>query len=143
MKWIIDMEAFQINGRWFPKEIAILNPETLKCDCFIVKCDVPYKSLRPEYKSTINFQFARHGIYWDYGKYTLIEVKEIIISMVHSDEVFVKGDEKARFFETWFPLVQQINAPALKNLNKYENEKCNMNHGHCARRKCFELAPYV
>src|SRR5271167_1722590 len=99
------MEAFQISGKWFPKEIAILNPSTQECVCLTIKCDVPYKYLKPIVLPTVRYQFARHGIYWDDGDYTLTHGKHIITRLVNLevDDVFVKGDQKEEFFGSWFP----------------------------------------
>jgi len=92
-------------------------------------------------------QFAIHGLYWDQGDYSLQRANQIIVNKVKAgDEVYVKGDQKAKFFETWFPqMVFEItNAPAIKDLKLCRNQVCNKNHqGMCARRKCFELLPYV
>jgi hypothetical protein len=91
-----------------------------------------------------------HGLYWDQGEYSLEKAEQIIVGKVKTDEVYVKGDQKVKFFETWFPQVFQItNAPAIKNLKLCKHEVCGKNHQgncdrcKCARRKCFELLPYV
>jgi hypothetical protein len=146
MKWIVDMEAFQINGKWYPKEIAILNTITLNCTCLTIKCDVSYRSLEPFAMPMVRYQFSRHGIFWDDGEYSLSEAKQNITNLVNMDvdKVFVKGYQKETFFASWFPRVYGIDAPALKDLNKCPNQVCDKNHHfNCARRKCFELLPYV
>jgi hypothetical protein len=146
MKWIVDMEAFQVRGKWYPKEIAILNPLTLKCVCLMIKCGMPYRYLEPFDLPIVRCQFAMHGIYWDSGDFSLSHAKEIITSLVDMevDDVYVKGDQKESFFRNWFPRVHQVVAPPFRYLNKCNNRVCDKNHNrNCAQRKCFELVPYV
>ena len=148
MKWIADMEAFQIGSKWYPKEIAILNTVTRECICLTTRCSIPYSMVYPNYLPTLKCQFAIHGLYWDQGDYSLHRANQIIVNKVKAgDEVYVNGDQKAKFFETWFPSSQVFeitNAPAIKDLKLCRNQVCNKNHqGMCARRKCFELLPYV
>ena len=147
MKWIVDMEAFQIGGKWYPKEIALLNPVTLEWTSLMVKCNVPYKLVVNRHVlPTIKSQFARHRIYWDEGEYTLAQAKQIITGLVNMevDTVFVKGDQKEKFFQSWFARLEQIVAPTFKELCQYPKETCGKHNNHfCARRKCFELVPYV
>jgi hypothetical protein len=102
--------------------------------------------LHPIHLPTVKCQFAIHGLYWDQGDYSLEKAQQIIVNKVKADdEVYVKGDQKATFFDTWFPQVFQItNAPAIKDLKLCRSEVCDKKHqGKCARRKCFELLPYV
>lgn len=145
MKWIVDMEAFQVNSEWYPKEIAILNTSTLECKCLMIKCCIPFKNVHPVDMATIKWQFRSHCIYWDSGDYTLEEAKLIITKCVNKDDdVYVKGDQKEKLFQTWFPRVHSIDSPPLRNLNECINEVCDKLHSrNCARRKCFELIPYV
>ena len=145
MKWIIDLEAYQLDGFWFPKEIALLNVETMECFCSTVKAEIGYNLINPTHRRTIAYQYRRHRLRWEEGDETLANVKRKIQSMVKSqDTVYCKGDQKVYYFQEWFDNVVEINAPSFKTLNKYPLRYCDKKHGLiCAKRKCFELIEYV
>src|SRR5437773_1156381 len=89
MKWIADMEAFQIGSKWYPKEIAILNTVTRECICLTTRCSIIYSMVYPNYLSTLKCQFAIHGLYWDQGDYSLQRANQIIVNKVKA------GDERS------------------------------------------------
>ena len=145
MKWIIDLEGYQLDGIWFPKEIALLNVETQECTCLIIKLEVAYRFVSRDYYRTIGFQFKRHRLRWDEGDYNLATAMEKFRDMVHAqDIVYCKGDQKVKYFKSWFDQVEEVNAPAFKTLDKFPSKYCDRKHGLiCAKRKCFELIEYV
>lgn len=145
MKWIVDMEAYQLDGCWYPKEIALLNVATAECTCLLINTDVDYKFINPKYYRTIGYQFRRHRLLWNEGDYHIDGVKKKLQCMVNSDdEVYCKGDQKVKYFKNWFTNVIELDAPSFKDLNKYPLRYCARKHGIiCAKRKCFELLEYV
>ena len=145
MKWVVDMEAYQLGGSWYPKEIALLNADTGECTCLTIYVDVHYNIINPIYYPTIGYQFRRHRLRWNEGEYHIATVKAKFQSMVNlEDEVYCKGEEKVQYFKSWFKNVFEVHAPSFKVLKKYPDKYCERQHGFiCAKRKCFELLEYI
>jgi len=140
MVWYIDMEAYHYNGNFIAKEIAIVNSDDSQCFHYFIKNpqDLPRRPATP----SCYFQFKRHNLDWNFGKWNFTDAISDIQQHIKDDIVFAKGVEKTKFLQRWFPQLQDtvwISTP-FKNLNKCFSALCNVKHGrNCARRKVHEL----
>ena len=138
IEWFLDMEAYQLNGKYWPKEIAILNHEGTICHNFHIWAPRQSKNLAKGL--TAQHQFNRHNLRWEFGEWRLADVKTLIRLTIGQQPVGIKGEEKCRLFEQWGLNVHGLDElPSLKTLNNYPNEHCEILHGTCARQKCHEL----
>jgi hypothetical protein len=138
--WYVDFEGYHFDHRYFVKEIAILNKDTLKCYNYFVlnPCCIP----ECPNTQTTNFQYNRHKLSWRFGDHNFLETMMVIASKVKSDVVFAKGREKVKFLKRWLPQIEEMTwiATPFKNLYNCVSEICEVKHGYnCARRKVHEL----
>ena len=145
--WIIDFEAYQVHGDFYPLEITLLNAQDVQ-ECFHFYIYYP----RDHYNNlTIKFQFRQHGIKWGDGDDTMASALEKLHRQVwNGDTIYVKGGQKTELVNLWFPKNTVID---LMELRKYLSMKSCREHTcdfhkkdvalNCSRRKAFTLLPYV
>ena len=152
--WILDMECYQIDGELFPLEICLLNVDDVKqYFIYYVKYSNNYFN-----NLVIKYQFNRHGLKWKDGDETLystvFKLKQIIS---HNDAtIYVKGDQKQKLVIKWFSDRRRhvdiidigVNAPSINNLKtQCLSQTCDRHISNleyfCAKRKCYQLLPYV
>ena len=138
IEWFLDMEAYQLNGKYWPKEIAIVNRDSSICHNFHIWAPRRLKNLAKGL--TAQYQYKRHNLRWEFGEWKLSDVKTLIRLTIARQPVGIKGEEKCRYFEQWGLNVHSLDElPSLKTLNIYPNEHCEIRHGTCARQKCYEI----
>ena len=144
MGYIVDFEAYQVCSMFYPKEIAFLNIHTNECFQYYIRW--PWHV----WDMTTHWQLRRHAMDWSEGKYTINEaVDDAQQRILLSEVLYVKGDQKLKYLQKhWFPrnTIKEITcAPSLKNLNSFHDKTCFMHYGKkfCARRKVYELRPYI
>jgi hypothetical protein len=157
-RWILDMECYQMDSEIFPVEIALLNADVNQC--FVYYISYPKNNYS---HAARKYQFSRHGFYWHNGDQTLDNAVKDICQKVTVNEatynkVYVKGHEKHKLVSTWFLSSNGIrqcdvidignDAPnflVMKNLcmEKTCDKHGNKLHLFCARRKCYQLLPYI
>ena len=74
--WYIDFESYQIEGRFYVKEIAILSHDLQQCYVYYTKSP---KNMAIRKDSCIRYQRRQHDISWNYGFDTF---KNIMIDIV-------------------------------------------------------------
>jgi hypothetical protein len=144
MYWLIDFESFKFCGEeYIVKEICILNSNGTECYNYFVKSPSFYHS--PDDNKTINFQYNRHRIPWNYGDYTFKDAIEDIWKKVGANITYVKGLEKKQFLEKFLFRVGELDmVPPFKKLNAMRLQWCEHRHGiWCARRKVYEIKNYI
>jgi hypothetical protein len=139
MVWYIDMEAYQFNGCYIVKELAIVN-EDKQCFHYLIRNpkNIP---TRPKTAATYH-QFKRHRLGWTYGNCSFSSSILDIQQRIKNDTVLCKGLEKTKFLEKWLPQIQDAEwiTTSFNKLNNCYNEMCDNRHSiHCARRKVHEL----
>jgi hypothetical protein len=136
MVWYVDFEAYQIDGHYYVKEIAIIDRH---CYNYFIKNPrhLPYLPNN----STTYFQFTRHELPWNFGNVTFVEAIHDIRQKVKFDTIYCKGTEKTKFLKAWLPQTIEIDwIPAFNELNNCIHETCDYEHGNnCARRKVHEM----
>ena len=163
--YILDFEAYQIDGKFYPVEIALVNCQTKKFQVFHIAYpemrNLPLLAQLP-FLDAIDWQLRRHGIPFDapFARYCLCTVKTLNEYIVHGDTVLVKGLQKVLYFRDWFPKcvnVQQLDdhpkietlIQQLKNASSdhvVSQNRCLAVHSKpaavdkfCALEKCFAI----
>lgn len=142
--WFLDFEGYSCGGHDFiVKEISILSNDGVHCFTYRVSSPNNYTCFPQD--RTFRYQFQRHQLAWEEGDYSFSSAIHDILNKVNSGILFVKGLEKQRFLELYFPYVSQLNMiPSFKHLNSCHTEWCEYRHGkYCARRKVHELKYFV
>ena len=68
MKYIIDVQGFQINGQFIAKELSVISMNG-EIKSLIIRPPIPWDSLSPKSKAVNSWvQRNHHGIPWDAGK---------------------------------------------------------------------------
>ena len=73
IEWFLDMEAYQLNGKYWPKEIAIVNRDSSICHNFHIWDPRRLKNLAKGL--TAQHQYKRHNLRWEFGEWKLFDVK--------------------------------------------------------------------
>lgn len=138
--WYIDFEAYQLDNKYYVKEISIVNKDTLQCYNYFVKnpSEIPD---RPN-NQTFWYQYKRHHLRWKFGDYNFLEAIGDIIIKVKGDAVFGKGPDKVNYLKIWLPQIEEMTwiVTPFRSLYNCISEVCEIEHGlNCARRKVHEL----
>src|SRR5271154_2840065 len=147
MSWFLDFEGFHLPEHGFIiKEIAILNKDN-KDLCYNYFIKGPKSLNFSDLDRTIQFQYQRHQLRYDFGDYEFNEAMMDIARKLKCDTVYIKGNEKYKFISNMFlspKFVDLENVPAFKYLNNCDHERCSVKHGNCcARRKVYELHHFI
>jgi len=155
--WILDFECYQFLAVYYPVEIALLDVNNVVCSSYYIK--YPGVNIK---NATEKWQHKRHGLTWNEGDETLQNAINHIQSKVTTSNdkvhIYVKGEQKQQLVSNWFLFCHENShvhvldignrAPNFNTLkDQCVGETCtkhltNLQH-FCARRKCFQLLPYV
>jgi hypothetical protein len=137
--WYLDFEAYQVKGKYYLKEVALLSADGEYCYNYFIRnpSSMPY---RPP-GATTHYQYLKHQLRWNFGDYHFNEAMDDIFKKVADDTILVKGREKVEYLKTELNNVKEIDwLPSFKYLNNCLHERCTVRHGNCcARRKVHEL----
>lgn len=139
--WYLDFEGYCFERyNVFIKEIAILSNDGTKCYNYHIYHPTP-TDLNRKFSNVACYQYHRHFLPWEFGKYDLLEALTDIKEKIGSDDIFIKGEGKCEYLKQFFPNMKCLpENPSIYMLNNCLNETCNFKHGkYCARRKVFEL----
>src|SRR5271163_4527 len=142
--WYCDFEGFSCGGNDFiVKKISILSSDGTQC--FTYKVGSPNNYIYSPQDKTFRYQFERHHLAWEDGDYSFSHAMWDITMKVKGCVLYVKGLEKQRFLQNYFPYVSQLDmVPSFKQLNSCTTEWCEYRHGKCcARKKVHELKHFV
>ena len=139
-----DFEGFSCGANEFiVKEISILSNDGMQC--FTYRVGSPNNCTYFPRDSTFKYQYDRHHLAWEDGDYCFSDAMGDIRQKVLGSVMYVKGEQKQRFLEKYFPYVSQLDMlPSFSKLNSCPTEWCEYRHGkNCARRKVHELKYFV
>ena len=135
--WYLELEAYNVEGNVFVKEIAILKGDRTQCyTYFINQHSVPVPTSE-EYKN----QKSLLGLAWSYGQYTFDEAIAAIKEKVAEDDlVFVSDPHSSYYIKQYLPkITYQLCEIGFKMVN-CPSENCDVKHGNqCAGRKVHEI----
>lgn len=162
--FLVDIQAFYVKKRFYPKEIGILNLLTHQTAHFIIKSPFPKSLLETEDETEVTWlEHHYHGLDWNSGTTSLEEFITTFESIISSSSsidtlgpvrIFVKGLEKANLLSTILKDIATVhtiieitnkNIPALR---KYAYQPHCLNHvfmkknGHCALSNVMFLKNY-
>ncbi len=143
--WYIDFEGYQLApDDYIVKEISILKSDGSACFTYLVNSPKNY-AYRPENNQTMQYQFNRHKLGWNFGDFMFRDVMADIRAKVEDKMVFCKGLEKCKFLFNYMWRVSDLPMiPSFKTLKNCSTDWCNYRHGaQCAQRKVYELRHYV
>lgn len=134
--WYLDFEGYcfeQYNV--YIKEIAILSSDRKFCFNYHVYSHIP-SDLSIKFRNVARYQFNRHLLPWDFGKYELLDTLTDIKKKIGSEDVFIKGKGKCDYLKQFLPNIKCLpEEPSLRMLNNCLHETCDFKHGkHCVRR---------
>lgn len=137
--WYLECEAYQLDGCYFPKEIALLNGDRSQCWTYYINLHAHPLPTSIQYHS----QKASLQLAWSYGEHTIDEAIVLIKEKVaDADFVFVSDHAAFLFFETYLSVTYQQCELGFE-MTHCPSENCDLNHGSkCARRKVHELRYY-
>ena len=96
IEWFVDMEAYQINGKFWPKEIAIANRDGNIPHNFHILAPRRLKNQAKDLMA--QYQYKRHNLKWEFGEWRLWDVKTLIKLVVVRQPIGVKCEKKCRYF---------------------------------------------
>ena len=164
--YILDFEGYQLDGKFYPVEIALVNCCTENYQMFYIAYPEMYGLL--DSNLTIKCQFWRHLIPFNapFAQYNLCQAKCELQNVIKSgDTVYVKGLQKQLFFRDWFhhsitinqfdeqpkieTLIQQMRMLSSSKENT-SRRRCSAVHASsvgddkfCALEKCFAMLHHL
>lgn len=147
---VIDLQGFISNeGRFIPKEVAMMGIEEFKLQHWIIK---------PPYSRTVFNEFAiksvewiekhHHGILWEEGDVSHKDLRTLLIDKTRGYNIlFVKGSLKAQYLEEILSRhvvdLESMGCPALKCLDEFKGKCLHEKHSDpskiCALQNVFKL----
>lgn len=129
---IVDLQGFTIEqNRFLPKELAAYNGKEI-CH-YVFKPPFPFKMLPLNLQKNATWLMNNyHCIRWQDGSTPLHQFEKIIEDLSDkADTIYVKGKEKAKFFQKYTPkrVVELDEQPSLQQsqpscLYHFTNTKC-------------------
>jgi hypothetical protein len=134
--WYLECEAYQLDGNYFVKEIALLKGDRTQCWTYYINQHAFPLPSCAEY----NLQKASLRLAWSYGEHTFDEAIVLINEKVINDDfIFVSNHDAFQFFEPYLKVTYQPCEVGFE-MNHCPSENCDLNHGNqCARRKVHEI----
>ena len=134
--WYLECEAYQLDGNYFVKEIALLKGDRTQCwTYYINQHSVPLPTCE-EY----NPQKATLRLAWSFGEHTVDEAMALIKEKVADDDlIFVSDSIAFQFLEKYLKVTYQQCEVGFE-MTHCPSENCDLQHGNqCARRKVHEI----
>ena len=156
--YILDFEAFQVKGRFYPVEVCLLNSSpSASRRCIMYRITWSQMTPHPTDSQNLQHQYDRHQMNWLDGTQTIDQcAMDICQRLQPYDEVWVKGDQKFKYVQQHLlknapprlTVCEIKNAPAYKNLASSPWEACQYHASCgrgacCARRKAHQMLPYI
>ena len=142
--WYLEFEAYKVDGSFYVKEIAILKNDRTECwNYYISHHDISVPTSYEFRRQASQLQLA-----WSFGDYrfddAIVQIKtkignDIVIFCTRNSEY---DTEKYTFLKNFLPqLIEQFYEVGFEMVNCI-NDKCDVNHGFCARQRMHELRYY-
>ena len=142
--WIVDFEAYLVDGKFWIKEIAILpltNDNNFDNDT-IYNLFVKSRGLARTSIPNYGWYMQHHNIRPNFCDYFFDEAIAFIQWKIGNGKMYVKGREKCNFLREYFN-VEELpeNLCSFKNMDGFADKCCDVKHSKfcCARRKVFFL----
>lgn len=142
--FIIDIQAFHDkNGKYLPKEVAVLALDCNFLAHWIIKPPYPSSDLQKPFLITNSFLSCHHhGIEWFDGESHLEDVYKVLREVARSAvRIYVRGLEKQELMEHVLSRqvinLEEYNCPSIKSLPRTDEHSC---FYHAQRTEYFSCA---
>jgi hypothetical protein len=141
--WYLDFETYIVDSIFYVKEIAILRNDRTQCYTYYISHHGTSRPTSYEY----NRQESQLLLPWSFGDTTFDEaILDIKLKICNDIVIFSTANDydikKFKFMKSYLPQLFEQPLEMGYLLINCANEKCDENHGFCARRRVHEIRYY-
>lgn len=148
---IIDVQGFQLDQQFIPKELFAIDLNTgLGMSHHVFKEPFPHAELSEKHQDTVQWLSERyHGLSWTgIGRTHFCDLQDVMWEVtINASRILCKGALKKRFIEKYVNcevVDLETTVPSLRRLNnKATCNNHNFENSHCAVTNVFYLYNYL